>query len=406
MRKLLAASLAATLLASRGGIGAVAVPLAPADGPPAAVAALIQQAFHAAYNLDEPEGLAAARRSVALAPDEPATHRTLATLLWLAILYRRGAVFTDNYLTGTLKNQVALPKPPPDLAAEFARELAASIALAEARLRRSPRDVQAHFDAGTAYALQASYTATVEGRVLGAMRMAKRAYDAEEYVLEHAPHRIEAGLIVGTYRYLVASLALPVRWMAYLVGFGGGKERGIALMEQATQAPDTGVDARVALLLVYNRERRFTDAVRLARELQNEFPKNRLFTLEEGSASTRAGRPAEADAALTRGLAAHDGDERPKIEGERAIWFYKRAVARIAMRRLPEAEADLHAALAAGPGDWTRGRIQLERGKIADLHGRRPAALSAYREADRLCASRNDGVCAAEATRLIRRPFR
>jgi tetratricopeptide (TPR) repeat protein len=401
----LAASLAGVLLAC-GGAGATATAPRASDGPPAPVIATIKDAFHAAYNLDEPEALAAARRSVAMAPNEPATHRALASILWLAILYHRGAVFTDNYLSGSLKNQVDLPKPPPAMAAEFARELAAAIDLSEARLRKDPDDVQAHFDAGTAYALQASYTATVEGRVLGAMRMAKRAYDAEEFVLNHDPKRVEAGLIVGTYRYLVATLSMPARWMAYLVGFGGGKEHGIALIEDSVRAADTHVDSRVALLLIYSRERRFGDVVRLTRELQAEFPKNRLFTLEEGSAATRAGRPAEGESALTRGLAAYDREQRPRVEGERAVWLYKRAVARVALRRLPDAQADLDAAMRADPTDWTKGRVQLEVGRIADLGGRRNEALAAYRQAERLCTSRNDEICADEAERLTKRPFK
>jgi tetratricopeptide (TPR) repeat protein len=283
--------------------------------------------------------------------------------------------------------------------------VSSAIALAETRLKQDPQNVQAHFEAGAAYALQASYTATVEGRVLGAMRIAKRAYDAQEFVLERAPQRIEAGLVVGTYRYLVASLALPARWMAYLVGFGGGKARGIAMIEKSTEAAITRLDSRVALLLIYNRERRYADAVRLARELQREFPRNRLFVLEEASANLRAGHAAEADAALTRGLAALDHDQRRKIDGERAIWLHKRSVARIALGRIPDAEADLAAALREGPGDWTRGRIQLETGKIADLRGRREAAVTAYREARRLCENRDDAVCAGEAARLAKRPF-
>jgi tetratricopeptide (TPR) repeat protein len=341
-----------------------------------------------------------------MAPNEPAAHRALASILWLAILYHRGAVFTDNYLSGSLKNQVELPKPPPDMAAEFARELAAAIDLSEARLHKNPEDVQAHFDAGTAYALQASYMATVEGRVLGAMRMAKRAYDAEEFVLKHDPKRVEAGLIVGTYRYLVATLAMPARWMAYLVGFGGGKEHGIAMIEDSMRAVDTHVDSRVALLLIYSRERRFGDVVRLARELQAEFPKNRLFTLEEGSAATRAGRAAEGETALTRGLGAYDREQRPRVEGERAVWLYKRAVARVALRRLPDAQADLDAAMRADPTDWTKGRVQLEAGRIADLRGRRNEAVAAYRQAELLCTARNDDVCAGEAARLTKRPFK
>jgi tetratricopeptide (TPR) repeat protein len=370
------------------------------------ITSVVKQAFHAAYDLDEKEALAAAHRSVVLGPDEPTTHRALASIIWLDILFKRGAVVTDHYISGGLKEQVALPKPPADLDAEFKKELGRAIDLAEARVRQDPHSLQARFDEGTAYALQASYAATVEGSVLGALRLAKRAYDAQEFVLSRDPHRVEAGLIVGTYRYLVSTLALPARVMAYVVGFGGGKARGIAQIEAAAQAVDTHVDAKVALMLIYNREGRPADALRMANELAGEFPKNRIFVLEAGSAATRAGRAAEAEELLTRGLAAFNRDDRPKFPGEQAIWFYKRAVARMALRHVSDAHADLDAALRAQPVDWVRGRIQLELGKLSDAAGRRPEALSAYRQAQNLCASHNDAVCASEAARLIQRPFK
>ncbi len=369
------------------------------------VAVLASDAFHAAYNLDEPRAFAAARRAVAVGPEEPAAHRTLASILWMAILFRRGAVVSDNFLTGSLKSQTMLPRPPADLDAEFQRELTAAIDLADARLRKDPDNIEAHYDVGTAYALKASYVASVEGSGFGAMRLAKRAYDAQEYVLSHDPSRVDAGLVVGTYRYLVSTFGLPTRLMAYLIGFGGGKERGIRLIEAAARAADTHADAKVALLLIYDREHRYADAARLATELEHEFPENRFFTLEAGSALTRADQAAEGQAALTRGLAAFEADARPKIPGERAIWLYKRAVARIALGQLPGARADLDAARRSGPVGWARGRIELETGKVDDLTGRRTDAVSAYQRAKALCALRDDSGCTKDAGRLIQQPF-
>jgi tetratricopeptide (TPR) repeat protein len=204
----------------------------------------------------------------------------------------------------------------------------------------------------------------------------------------------------------VSSLALPARMVAYVVGFGGGKERGIAQIEAASRAVDTHVDAKVALLLIYNREGRPLDALRMAKELGAEFPRNRIFILEAGSAATRAGRPVEAEELLTRGLAAFDRDDRTKFPGEQAIWFYKRAVARMALRHVADVQDDLEAALRSQPTEWIRGRIQLELGKLADAGGHRPEAISAYRVAQSLCGSHNDAVCAGEAERLLQRPFK
>ncbi len=244
--------------------------------------------------------MAHARRAVALGPNESQPHRVLAAIIWLNILFHRGAVSIDYYMGSLTRQRASSPKPPPELVAEFRAELTKAIDLAEARLKLQPRDLQARFDVGTAYALQASYTASVDGSMTAAFKSARRAYDAQEEVLTRDPTRVDAGLVVGLYRYLISALALPTRLFAYVVGFGGGKERGIQMLEEATRDPRTRVDAKTALMLVYSREARHGDVVRIAQELRTEFPRNRLFVLEEGAAAIRAGRAAEAEVTLTR----------------------------------------------------------------------------------------------------------
>jgi tetratricopeptide (TPR) repeat protein len=396
-----AAARAADLSARRGWMPQSGQP--PASRGP--LADIVDQAFHAAYSLDYDDALALGRRAVAMAPDEPESHRALASMFWLHILFRRGAVTIDNYLGGVTKAQLTLPKPPADLDAEFKRELALAISIAEARLKRAPRDLQARYDVGAAYALQASYSASVEGSLTSAFRSAKRAYDAQEDVLAHDPQRGGAGVVVGTYRYLVSALSLPSRILAYVAGFGGGKQRGISLLEAASRDRAAHVDAAIALILIYTREGRHADALRLVRQLEAEFPRNRLFVLEDGATSIRAGRFDEADATLSRGLAAFDRDDRQKIPGERALWLYKRGLARLSMRRPAEAQVDLDDALRSGPLDWVQGRIRLELGKLADLAHNRPAALAEYQQARAICEANRDPGCVTDAGRLLKRPF-
>src|SRR5206468_175748 len=175
-----------------------------------------------------------------------------------------------------------------------------AIALARKRLEANPNDADAHYQLGAAVGLRASYTATVDNSALAAFRAAREAYDEHERVMALDPRRKDAGLIVGTYRYLVAVLAFPLRWMAYVAGFGGGKERGLRLVEEASDyASDTQTDARFALILMYNRERRYDDALKQLGVLRDRYPRNRLVWLETGSTNLRAGRAADAERVLT-----------------------------------------------------------------------------------------------------------
>ena len=369
-------------------------------------AKLIHDGFDAAYSLDYDQALAFMRRALTLDPASSATHRAVADILWLQMLFLRGSVTIDDYLGGVNKSQLTLPKPPPALADEFARELDQAIALATARVKKDKNDAAAEFDLGAAYGLRASYTASIEGRVSGAFGPAKDAFGAHERVLELAPDWVEANLIVGTYRYIVSTLSLPMRWMAYIVGFGGGKEKGIGMIEAAASRGQQQVDATVALTLIYTREHRYADALRLIHDLERRYPNNRLFVLEEGATDLRLGQPQNADVVLTAGLVRLSRDPRTRIPGELGLWLYKRGAARVALGRRADATADLNDATAAQPIGWVLGRIHVELGKVADLDAARPRAMAEYREAARVCRLNNDPMCVDEAERLQRHPFK
>jgi hypothetical protein len=95
------------------------------------VLAELKLAFADVYNLDYPEATAHARRAIALGPDSSRAHRGLASVLWLHMLFQRGAVSIDHYLGSFSKSQANLPKPDPVAAEEFKRVVARAIDLGE-----------------------------------------------------------------------------------------------------------------------------------------------------------------------------------------------------------------------------------------------------------------------------------
>jgi tetratricopeptide (TPR) repeat protein len=366
---------------------------------------LRQRALALAYNLDHDQALELLRRAVELSPDDPAPHRSLASVLWLNLLFRRGAVTVDHYLGSFSRSSVDLAKPPPEIDREFRLHVERAISLAERRVASNPRDAQAHFDLGAAVGIQASYVATVEGRMLAGFRAAQRCYDEHEKVLALDPSRNDAGLIVGTYRYVVSTLSLPMRMMAYVVGFGGGRERGIQMLRETADVRvgnDTRTDALFALVLVYNRERRFDEALGALQELRRLYPRNRLLLLEAGATALRGGRAQQADELLTEGLAMLAKDQRARIPGEEGLWRYKRGAARAALGRVDAALADLQNATSADSQQWVQGRARVELGRLALKRGDRGAAAVEARQAETLCGRGNDPACIQDARALLR----
>ena len=366
----------------------------------------IDAAYRAAYSLDFDAATASMREAVRVQPANPRAHRALATVLWLTILFERGAVTIDHYIGGINGKRFSLPPPAPGLDAEFKQALGRAIDLAEAQLEKDSGDLDSRDELGKAYALQASYVASIEGSMTSALRFARRAFDAQETILERDPRRVDAGVIVGLYRYVVSTMALPSRLVAYVMGMGGGKERGIGLLEQAARPPHTLVEAQAALVLIFAREKRHQESLDVMRQLAAQYPRNRIFIMEEGAAALRAEKFGEADAALTRGLAAFGADPRPKIPGELALWLYKRGQARLGLKQLAAAADDFERALASSPVPWTAGRLHLELGKVHDLSRRRNEAIAKYLLARRIAEQIDDPAGASAANLLIRTPYR
>ena len=365
--------------------------------------ALRDRAFQLAYNLDHDEAVALLRKASAQAPDDASLHRALGSVLWLNMLFRRGAITVDHYLGSFSRTQIDLKKPPPDLDAAFRSHVARAVQLSEQRVAAAPNDAQAHFDLGTAVGLQASYIATVEGKMLAGFRGARRAFDEHEKVLGLDPNRKDAGLVIGTYRYIVSTLSLPMRVMAYVVGFGGGRERGIRMLEEsAAYGGESQTEAMFALILVYNRERRYGDAMRVLGELRRMYPRNRLVVLEAGATALRAGEFASADALLTEGMAMLAKDTREKIPGEETLWRYKRGAARAGAGHRDSALADLQAATAPDAPAWVSGRAHTELARLSLARGDRRTAASQAGAAETLCTRGNDPPCVDEARRLLR----
>jgi len=191
--------------------------------------------------------------------------------------------------------------------------------------------------------------------------------------------------------------------MAYVAGFGGNREKGLRLIEEAARyGGENQTDARFALILLYNREKRYSDALAQLALLREKYPRNRLVWLESGSTSIRAGRYADAEHFLDEGLRRFAEDQRPRMFGEDALWYYKRGTVRAWSGKPHEAEPDLRKALAVPGRKWVYARAHLELGRIAVNAGNKAAARPELQQAIALGDSDNDPGTAEEARRLMK----
>ena len=370
--------------------------------------AALGHAYASAYNLDHDEAVRELAGLAKLEPDLPTTYRALASITWLRLLFSRGTVLVDEYLGRISKRDVRMAPPPPDMAADFSRYMSEAITRAETRVKRHPRDGRALYDLSSALGLQASWAATVEGRMGRAFGAARRAYRTAEQASVLSPADPDPRLILGTYRYVVSGMNLPTRMVAYMAGLDGDRARGLQMVEQAaSSASPVRTEARFALILLYNRERRWDDALGVLAALREAYPRNRLLWLETGSTALRAGRPAEAVRWLDEGLEMTTRDTRRRMFGEDALWRLKRAEALRRVGRHEEARRDLIDGLAAPLArDWVRGRTHLELGEVSLALGDRDQARWQAAKAMPLLERGDDPEGVRLARRLLERATR
>ncbi len=152
---------------------------------------------------------------------------------------------------------------------------------ARARLAQDPRDPDALFAMTLASGLKADYAALIEKRNLASLHYTRDATGWADQLLVVDPKCYDAHLATGISKYLIGSIAAPMRWILRLGGVSGDKRAGIRDLQLAAQrgrylAPF----ARILLALAYVREKDKPRARQLLASLRDEFPDNPLFARE------------------------------------------------------------------------------------------------------------------------------
>ena len=178
----------------------------------------------------------------------------------------------------------------PQKRAEFERQLDRAESLAKTRFSRDAKDRDALLAMTLSNGLRSDFAALIEKRNLASLHYTKEATTWSQQLLAADPDCYDAHLASGVSRYIIGSMAAPVRWVLRLGGVQGDKAGGIAeLQTTAAKGQLLAPFARILLSIAYVREKDLTRARELLHGLQQEFPNNTLFgrelaRLDKGSA--------------------------------------------------------------------------------------------------------------------------
>ena len=255
-----------------------------ADSERAQFDSLRRSGLEALYNLDYDTAQRDFKEMGRLYPNHAAGPQLLAARVWIKTLYETRRLQASLYSSASFYSS-GDDKVDPKVVEEFRNLTREARRRSEMRLKQNPKDLDALYWLGATEGLKASFEEAVERRHFAALRDGNDSVDHHREVFKLDPTFVDVGLTVGLYEYVVGSLPLPIKVVAGITGFRGSKKRGLALIEQvAKEGTWARDDAKTLLIVLYTREKRFTDVLAHARELSAKYPRNYLFRLEAAGA--------------------------------------------------------------------------------------------------------------------------
>ena len=277
------------------------------------------------------------------------------------------------------------------------------IRLCDDRIRANPNDKDAYFARGYLRGIHAAFITLVDHSFVAAARQGYASRGDSEQVLRIDPEYYDAKMAIGIQQFAVASLPRWVRMVVGIVGVGGNKEKGLAMLrESAAHGVVTAVESRTVLSLFLRHDARYPEALVVQHGLAQQYPHDYLFRLEEANLTKDEGNGPGAIALYKQVLAdaARPGyfvDPRLQM-----AWFGLADTERGQNDIADAAENYVRAADQPKCSDWLRKRAQLNAGEMYDLLHERDRAMKLYEVAS---AGGGDQSQADLARRLMKTPY-
>ncbi|MGH9395401.1 MAG: tetratricopeptide repeat protein [Terriglobia bacterium] len=209
---------------------------------------------------------------------------------------------------------------PPGFETELNAALDHAQQLEEERLRRNPKDEEALYWLGVTYSTRTEFLFTLERSYFSSLREGKRAWEVNERLLKMDPHCADADLVIGIADYAAGLLPWYLRMVTSIAGIHGNAKRGIQELKHASQQGRyTRVDAKTILVMIYERQKEYPQALALLQELRQEFSWNYLVCLEMA-------RVDKAEGHWTDAAAVYDAAVEKFVRGEQNLSHAPRAL--------------------------------------------------------------------------------
>ena len=241
----------------------------------------LDRGFHLLYNLDFSGAHSVFASYEQGHPEDPLGPTSDAAGLLFSEFHRLGVLESQFFEDDKRFENRSKLSPDPAVRARFDEAVQKAENLAQARLMKDSKDKNALFAMTLCYGLQADYAALIEKRNVLSLRYTKESAKWAEKTLAIDPQYYDAHIAGGISKYLVGSMAAPVRWLVRLGGVAGDKQEGIKELKLVAEGGHyLAPFADILLAIAYVRDHDKQHARQLLAQLRDEFPANPLFPQE------------------------------------------------------------------------------------------------------------------------------
>ncbi|HSR49346.1 MAG TPA: hypothetical protein VLV83_00880 [Acidobacteriota bacterium] len=241
-----------------------------------------REAFQGIYSLDYQKAYDELLQLRQKHPQHPAPPLYLATVKWLAELFQRQNLDLDLFLApGYFAEEGEREMPEKDREAFF-RFLEESREKSQTILEQNPGNKDARYFLGAYYGIRASFAITIDHSVKQAFDFGKKAYKQHHELVEEDPDYYDAYMSVGLYEYIVGNLPWYIKWLASILGYSGSEKRGFEYLDTAKEkGAYVRDDAAVLQMVLFVREKRYPEALEIARSMHGRYPRNFLLHINQ-----------------------------------------------------------------------------------------------------------------------------
>jgi hypothetical protein len=248
----------------------------------------LDRGFHLLYDLDFSGAHTVFASYQQSHPDDPLGPTSDAAGLLFSEFQRLGVLESQFFEDDKKFENRSKLSPDPGIRSRFDAAVQKAEGIAQARLAKDPKDKNALFAMTLCNGLEADYAALVEKRNLASLHYTKEAAKWGQQTLAIDPTYYDAHIAGGISKYIIGSMAAPVRWLVRLGGVSGDKQEGVKeLRLVAERGHYLAPFADILLAIAYVRDHDKQHARELLAQLHAEFPANPLFPEEMARLNAR-----------------------------------------------------------------------------------------------------------------------